>query len=481
MPKKITHEEFVNKIKERNKRNITILGEYQGTNKKIKVICNNCGDVWDAWPSDLLSNHGCMRCGKKRAGMKLALSHDEFLSRIQECSPNVTVISRYVNFYTDVTVKYDCNHILDVDPKILLRGNGCPYCSGHRVLVGFNDVWTTNPEIAKLLADPLDGYKYTKGSNQKVRFRCPDCGDVSYKSLLQISRYKFVCNKCSDNISYPNKFGRAFLSQLPIDNVDYEYSPDWAKPYLYDNYFEYNGMSYIVEMDGNQHYIECSYCDLTLDERIKIDNIKDKLAEEHNICLIRINCSVSNCDYIKNNILSSALNQLFDLSYIDWALCDEFSQKNVVKEISLAYNNGNHDVSNLGRIFHLSPSSVRRYLQKGNKFGWCDYDSTISQAIGAEKRTHPIVIINKDNCVLYYFNSANKQLEQIQEVINKELVGSNISIACRTHKPYKGINFRYADEYLPKEIIDEIKLQDNAEELFFNYLNNKKGVDTTCK
>lgn len=470
MAKKLTHEEFINKIKERNKHNITILDEYQGTNNKIKTMCNNCGNVWDAWPSDLLNNHGCMKCGRKRAGRKLALSHDEFLSRVREVNKNVTIIGRYTDFYTDITVKYNCGHIADVNPRALLRGDGCPYCAGHRVLVGFNDVWTTAPDVAKLLVDPLDGYKYTRGSHQKTYFKCPECGDISYKSFLQMSRYKFVCNKCSDSISYPNKFGRAFLSQLPINNVDYEYSPYWASPYLYDNYFEYKGRSYIVEMDGGQHSEECGYCKLTLDERIARDNIKDRLAEENDVCLIRIDCLNSNCDYIKNSIMSSVLNQLFDLSNINWKLCDEFAQKNIVKEISIAYNNGNHDVANLRKMFCLSASSVRRYLQSGTKFGWCNYTIANSQKIRATKRTHPIVIIGEDGGILHYFNSVNKQLKKINEITNRELVGSQISIACKTYQPYKNINFRYADEYLPKELIDEIKLQDNAEELFFKYL-----------
>ena len=28
------------------------------------------------------------------------------------------------------------------------RGNGCPYCSNHRVYTGFNDLMTTDPQIA---------------------------------------------------------------------------------------------------------------------------------------------------------------------------------------------------------------------------------------------------------------------------------------------------------------------------------------------
>ena len=34
------------------------------------------------------------------------------------------------------------------------NGSGCPFCSGHRVLPGFNDLATTHPEVAAQLAYP---------------------------------------------------------------------------------------------------------------------------------------------------------------------------------------------------------------------------------------------------------------------------------------------------------------------------------------
>ena len=36
-------------------------------------------------------------------------------------------------------------------------GNSCPVCCNKIIIKGINDMWTTNPELAKLLADPLDG------------------------------------------------------------------------------------------------------------------------------------------------------------------------------------------------------------------------------------------------------------------------------------------------------------------------------------
>lgn len=44
----------------------------------------------------------------------------------------------------------DNGHTVNMSPFDVERGRGCPYCSGRRVLPGFNDVSTTHPEIMHL-------------------------------------------------------------------------------------------------------------------------------------------------------------------------------------------------------------------------------------------------------------------------------------------------------------------------------------------
>ncbi len=50
-------------------------------------------------------------------------------------------------------------------------GTGCPYCSGNRVLAGFNDLATTHPEAAGE-ADGWDPSTVTKGAKQKLPWKC---------------------------------------------------------------------------------------------------------------------------------------------------------------------------------------------------------------------------------------------------------------------------------------------------------------------
>ena len=51
------------------------------------------------------------------------------------------------------------------------QSSGCPYCSNFKALSGFNDIATTNPEIARE-ADGWDPTEFVAGSNKKQKWKC---------------------------------------------------------------------------------------------------------------------------------------------------------------------------------------------------------------------------------------------------------------------------------------------------------------------
>ncbi|MBR2727144.1 MAG: hypothetical protein IKD71_04540, partial [Solobacterium sp.] len=57
-----------------------------------------------------------------------------------------------------------------------VRGDGCPYCSGHKVEKGFNDLATLNPELAKEWHPTKNGSltpeMVAPNSNKKVWWQC---------------------------------------------------------------------------------------------------------------------------------------------------------------------------------------------------------------------------------------------------------------------------------------------------------------------
>ena len=54
----------------------------------------------------------------------------------------------------------------------------CPYCDGRKVWAGFNDLFTTNPELKSLWSknNTVDPKTIKKGSNKKVLWICEKCG-----------------------------------------------------------------------------------------------------------------------------------------------------------------------------------------------------------------------------------------------------------------------------------------------------------------
>lgn len=377
------------------------------------------------------------------------IQEQKFLKRLKEIYDNdVIALDKYVGASTKIRFQCKHGHIWSAEPHNVDRGHGCPYCAGKSLLIGFNDLWTARPDIAVLLKNSEDGYKYAKSSKERVDFVCPDCGNISNLMINDVYNRGFSCSRCSDGISYPNKFARSFLDQLPIESYICEYHPDWAKFYFYDNYFEYNNKKYIIEMDGGFHYKDVSSYNKSLSEIQYIDRIKTELANQNGIEVIRIDCQESDCDYIKNNILSSNIASIFDLSSIDWDMCNKMANKNILKQACDLYNSGITNLNDIAQILQVHKSTINRYLKSGAKFGWCNYDAkkSIKESVRYRSNAKPIILINDNNDVIQEFYSIHDCCEKIKEQYGISLWRQKIPEVCKSHEPYHGFNFRFANE-----------------------------------
>lgn len=82
---------------------------------------------------------------------------------------------------------------------------------------------------------------------------------------------------------------------------------------------------FIVEIDGGFHINNTTFS--TAQEIQERDKTKDMLASKNNINIIRINAYKSNGEYLSNQITQSNLSSLFDLSKIDWNICEINAEK----------------------------------------------------------------------------------------------------------------------------------------------------------
>ena len=352
--------------------NIYVLGEYIKSNIPILCRCIIDNHEWSPIPSSLLNDSGCPKCANvyKR-------THEEFVEEIRSINKNIIVINTFTTIKNNILVKcLKCTGEWEPSAESLLSGYRCPYCSNQKILIGFNDMWTTNPELAKLLANPEDGYNHFQGSNKKVDWKCPSCNSIiKDKSIASIKSHGLSCKKCSDGISYPNKIMYNILNQLNMDFVP-EYCPKWIKSKRYDFYFKLNNKEYIIEMDGAMgHGNYNSLSKMSPEESLAIDKYKEDLAIKHGIKIIRIDCLKSELEYIKNNILSSDLQLIINLSSVDWLECHKLSLNSFVKTACELWNASKYSVKDISNLLKLCPNTIVSYLKKGTEISWCYYNS----------------------------------------------------------------------------------------------------------
>jgi len=361
--------------------------------------------------------------------------------------------------------KYKCNvcgfcddgsWMLESD---LLNKGGCACCRGAIIVLGINSIFDTTPWLVKYFKNPEDAKLYTKSSSALINPICPDCGQIKNKSMSINSIYntRSIGCQCSDGISYPNKFAYSLLNQLnetyKFDYLEHEYSPEWIKPKRYDNYFEYNNKKYILEMDGSLgHGNEIhSKSNMTIEESIAIDNYKDDMAKKYNIIVIRIDCQKSDMEYIKNNILDSKLNGIFDLSIIQWNKIEEYALSNIVLETcKLKSENQDFSTTDIGNIMGIHKCTVIRYLKKGTKiWDWVKYnpeDETSKFCSKAGKMGGKQIEVFKDDSNLGIFTSIMELEKQSESLFGVKLLHSKISAVCLgKRKHHKGFTFKYVN------------------------------------
>ena len=121
------------------------------SHKKVWWI-GKCGHEWESDVYHRNKGHGCLYC----SGQKVLKGFNDLMTKrpdlISEWHPTKNGNLKP----TDVTPKSGkkvwwigkCGHEWESDVYHRNKGHGCPFCSGQKVLQGFNDLQTINPELA---------------------------------------------------------------------------------------------------------------------------------------------------------------------------------------------------------------------------------------------------------------------------------------------------------------------------------------------
>ena len=343
-----------------------------------------------------------------------------------------TLCSSYERKDMAVTVKYGkCGHIsYSILPLTYFHKNHvCKVCSNQEIQKGVNDISTTHPHLVKYFVDVNDAYTHSIRSGKKVELKCPHCGYVrTDKTIDTFSSQGFACPKCSDGISYPEKFMMCFLDSLHFvykremsyNNGQHRYD------FLIDNV--------IIETHGMQHYKDALGKWTNYEQEHENDMYKYDLAvlkgHEYGKTYFTIDCRYSNLEWIRNSIITSGLLEVLNIEEqdINWHEIGVKIESNRVKEVCDYFNETGKAPKEIADVFNISRETICKYLKKGNQLGWCQYDSKKAMSLCGKqqgiKNGKPVIGINIKTGEIVRFPSAKKAGEWLGKS------GSEISTCC---------------------------------------------------
>ena len=277
------------------------LVEYINTNTKVKIICHKHG-IFEQRVLGHLEGKGCSKCkGRHR------YTTEEFINKAKEIHGDKYDYSLVEYIKTKVKVKIICSEhgIFEQTPHDHINNSGCSKCSGrHR--------YTTEEFINKVKEIHGDKYDYSLveyiNNRTKVKIICSEHG--IFEQIAE-SHYKCGCSKCSGCYRYTTE---EFINKAKETHDDkYDYS-------LVEYINSYSKVKIICPEHGifkqkpTIHYKSgCNVCTLSKNEKIIYDFLKS------NNINFEIQYKFNDCKYIHH--------LPFDFYLIDYNICVEYDGK----------------------------------------------------------------------------------------------------------------------------------------------------------
>lgn len=355
-----THDEFISQV-ETNNPNVIILGTYVNSKTKITCQCKKDGYIWDVTPSNLLSGKGCPKCAGK------AITIDDVIEKINKNASFLEPLEEIQPmFHYPLLCKCKvCGYVWRLSHGYLyVAHDKCPVCNNKKHHPDINMLKDTHPSLYALLKDKSLGSQISYSSNIDVVLVCPNCGYEQTSYLNNVSRRGFSCKRCSDGISYPNKFMFSALRQMGLE-FETEKTFVWSKLKRYD--FFIPSLNAIIEVNGGQHY-EPSF---SFRDEFENDIEKQNLAFANSVNLyITIDARKSTREYIEKSISDSIISSFVNFNAINFQECDKDASCSKLLQCCNLYNSGTN-YHEIAKILSVSEKTVWLYIRRGKRIGLC--------------------------------------------------------------------------------------------------------------
>lgn len=182
------------------------------TTRRVWWLCER-GHEWQARVKDRMDGTGCPVCsGQKVAeGVNDLESGYPLIAAQWHSVKNGVLTPRQVSASSNRRIWWRCEKGHEWQASVYSRTQmqtGCPYCTNRKVLAGFNDLATVEPEIARqwhpTLNESLTPEQVTAGSRKRAWWICSE-GHV-WKTVIyaRTGEKKTGCPFCAGNVRKKN-------------------------------------------------------------------------------------------------------------------------------------------------------------------------------------------------------------------------------------------------------------------------------------
>ena len=216
--KKLTHEEYVNRLNQ-SEFNIEPLETYMGQSVKILHHCIKHDINFYAKPQLADKHITCPQCIKEHKAKTHTKTHDEYINELKIIHPNIIPLETYINSATKILHKCLKHNVeWSTTPNHLFKSCGCPQCrreSYASKAAKTNEKYLEEVKIINNTILPLETYINEK---TKILHRCLLCG-YEWKTIPDRILRGHGCPKCNCNVS---KTSEEYFDLVKINNPNIE-------------------------------------------------------------------------------------------------------------------------------------------------------------------------------------------------------------------------------------------------------------------
>ena len=175
------------------------LTNFQGVDKKVKIICKEHG-VFEQAPYNHMNGQNCPRCGEIQAGISGRMTFRDFIIKAKKVHHNRYSYDKesYIMASEKLKIKCPDHGIFLINGDSHLSGKGCYYCGLEKIrldkLIPLNEI----KELTQAKYESRYSYDFSnyKDSSTPISIECPDHG-FFMSTIKQHLRSPHGCPLCS--------------------------------------------------------------------------------------------------------------------------------------------------------------------------------------------------------------------------------------------------------------------------------------------